>query len=843
MKISNLLWLSLLFLNGSLMLCSSKEYSEGIRFKRELSHISQVPLYKLPSNGNELQIFEYYANLTSAMNDETTWKLWTDCLNLVSQNFKNGGCVKSAHDIMAKRMSITYGMPGSLHDDRVRPGAGKADCSYSLHTLENKYNAKKTAGDSFMLKENSTIVTASSDSFSFRIRTVSCKSDSVLASSTFPTGGASFDIQVWSETHAAACVVIDHLSGLYDVQCPLHDHSRVVRYNMLVTLDFEHFDAYSDTLASAPLLDVIVFEGEVSVLHKPLQKMHTARKQLGRRLSNDAADPTLLARKNVNSAADNDQTWILTELDRLSRRTWGEWVRHGASDSAAIEPNTPGLLPRNNSIPNRERSHTGAMSDFHWHGSGSLFTPDSRDMFERVFGKDADEKYEHVSTILLGESHMRFTWDLFFYLFSGGAEALGHLERKHGSTNHISRLALQNMYFVTDMADFILARNCPPAGTTHIYVVQFGSWDLTYSTLRNTMVNKFHLPHFLAAVRLFTKKCGGLHAHEHTDRGRVHFIWATPSPEPRCLARRGQQQKLCAEKRHANNNHAISALAQRTHLGLLEAIATQFDRASTAEAAGTSDGTSRHRNQIHDLQDTLVTYERIDTFWIASPRFRLWEGVCMSHLLCHPSGDIMQLTAAGLAVAGEVLSSVSNRALSHALNYQNIVAHTHAGEHINADVIQLSGKGPPELENDVDFISDSVPPNKSILRHSNLVVPSILFIEANGGIEKKTQYFFRSINGLRRLIPDSETLQCLQHGSPSLPRVNMTAENIVDIPLIATSLPSRASGHMYTGENMQGEGQIWMITDKCTRKRIDPTAARSGVTTVFEMDIYDIPED
>jgi hypothetical protein len=77
--------------------------------------------------------------------------------------------------------------------------------------------------------------------------------------------------------------------------------------------------------------------------------------------------------------------------------------------------------------------HFGAMADYHWHGSGSQFTPDSKEDFERLYGKDADEQFAQLHTTMLGESHMRYVWDLLFYLYSGGVDGLGHLERKHGA--------------------------------------------------------------------------------------------------------------------------------------------------------------------------------------------------------------------------------------------------------------------------------------------------------------------------------------------------------------------------------------------------------------------------
>jgi len=469
------------------------------------------------------------------------------------------------------------------------------------------------------------------------------------------------------------------------------------------------------------------------------------------------------------------------------------------------------------------------MSDFHWRGSGSVFAPDSKDAFERLFGKDADEQYAGLHTSLLGESHIRYVWDLFFYLYSGGAEGLGHLERKHGASDHISRLNQFNYYFVTDLADMLLRQDCPAVGSTEVYVLQFGSWDLTYSTLRATLQYKENVPHFLAAIRLLVQKCGGMGAHESSGKGRIHLVWVSPSPETRCLARRGQQ--ACEDKRHANNNHAISAITQKVHAAVLAAVAAQLTPAGSQQqeqGQGQEDeneeeeeGTSAHYSTLQDLH---VTYEFIDAKWIAQPRLRLLEGVCMSHLLCHPSGNTMLLTAAGLAVAGEILASLSRTAHKHAFHYHNALRHTYTNSHDHSPVPAVERAG---LE--------------SIWRGNYSTYADMLLV-TEGSAQDTRQFFYRSSNGLRRLVPDKETLACLLRRSPQLPTEAVTAEGMADVPLVAAPLPSRRPGLVYTSDNMRGDGQFWVVTPECTRKRLAGAAA-SSATVVFEMDIYDIPED
>lgn len=63
-----------------------------------------------------------------------------------------------------------------------------------------------------------------------------------------------------------------------------------------------------------------------------------------------------------------------------------------------------------------------------------------------------------------------------------------------------------------------------------------------------------------------------------------------------------------------------------------------------------------------------------------------------------------------------------------------------------------------------------------------------------------------------------------------------------DIPLIATPLPSRKPGKVYSTANMRVEGQAWVMTENCTRKKQEVDANAQAIL-VFEYDIYDIPEE
>lgn len=359
----------------------------------------------------------------------------------------------------------------------------------------------------------------------------------------------------------SSCVVTDLFSGFYNVRCPLHETGRSVRYTVHVLLDFEHFDAYSDSFAG-PHKDSTIFKGVVRVLHDPKRgqrrqasqatPVKAAKRRLGstvrtsRRVDEAAHRASIpLARAPAAQSGESDAGLLIGKLNRISNLVWGEWVRHeigGNARNIHISGNestssTSSVRASSNGL------NFGAMADYRWHGSGSAFIPESRYEFERIFGKDADDQFKQLKTFMLGESHMRYIWDLMYYLYSGGSEGLGHLAKKHGSTDHIAHVTNTERYhFVTDLGDLLLSESCPPVGSTHIYVIQFGSWDLGITSLRNVMANKANIPHLIKAVEVLVDKCGGMKAHESTERGRIHFIWLSPNPELRFSVHPGRKE-------------------------------------------------------------------------------------------------------------------------------------------------------------------------------------------------------------------------------------------------------------------------------------------------------------
>ena len=93
------------------------------------------------------------------------------------------------------------------------------------------------------------------------------------------------------------------------------------------------------------------------------------------------------------------------------------------------------------------------------HRGDSFMT--SRKAFEAMFGASPKEEYARITSHLVGESHMRYYWDFFYYLYYGSS-ALGQFDRKHGYTAHIPHLVHEGVLFATDMGDYFARQQCPP---------------------------------------------------------------------------------------------------------------------------------------------------------------------------------------------------------------------------------------------------------------------------------------------------------------------------------------------------------------------------------------------
>jgi len=261
---------------------------------------------------------------------------------------------------------------------------------------------------------------------------------------------------------------------------------------------------------------------------------------------------------------------------------------------------------------NWERIHRRGFPfhDYRWTGLGSTFIP-SKSQFQELFGSNAIEE-----SYIVGDSHIRYTWDYYYYLYYG-ANKLGEMDRKHGYSAHIPGLIHQGIYFATDIGDSLMNQQCPNGNMKkRNYIFHTGPWDLQSAPLRNFIMNGNAFPHLLDGIKvLITKNC---------SIDSIRLIIVGTMPYPRCT------DLNCENSRGYRNNYAINALNEI----LIGSI----------------------QNLSNNLTETYNKFNvfHIDSQRIISPRLGNLER-CGNHFLFHPSGSILETTAGGTAVAGEIL--------------------------------------------------------------------------------------------------------------------------------------------------------------------------------------------
>ena len=198
---------------------------------------------------NDLEQLYHYLSLTSGMDEKSMFDIWTDCQNKLSQSYsRNWRCIQTQVDRTAK-------MNGTFTWSRHRVSMGKdnkilvPDCTYNVsetYHLDNNF------------------------AFTFQIHQYNC---GMKTTNPNTLGGSSFQITAHSGHSVAYCKVLDLFNNTYNVLCPNVEcearkilsknyksalrlskdpyHSRTC-LNITIILDYEHFDAFSETKSSEP---------------------------------------------------------------------------------------------------------------------------------------------------------------------------------------------------------------------------------------------------------------------------------------------------------------------------------------------------------------------------------------------------------------------------------------------------------------------------------------------------------------------------------------------------------------------------------------------------------------
>ena len=205
----------------------------------------------------------------------------------------------------------------------------------------------------------------------------------------------------------------------------------------------------------------------------------------------------------------------------------------------------------------------------------------------------------------VGESHMRYQFDIIVRMYVNNRT----IARKHSDMN-ISGMPFQAVVFANRIADFLDEITCTSQQKVTTFVLQTGSWDLTYFPPR-AFINS---PYMINAVVMAMTRLWGRIKDQCEDHVRI--VWQSCMPNPVCQMSDG----AC---RYWRNNAAINAGNEALRTGLSKIGMKHF------------------------------TY--LDTGTVLLPRFPWREIVAFDHFLVAGAPDSITTTPGGLVLLNQVL--------------------------------------------------------------------------------------------------------------------------------------------------------------------------------------------
>ncbi len=339
------------------------------------------------------------------------------------------------------------------------------------------------------------------------------------ASKTLIIGGASFYATANNGLFLVTCGVIDLFNNFYKAKCFIPATAGMYErktpcMSINMSLVYEHFDGYNNDMK-------FLSASSVHALFTPLI------------VNRDYCYKALPALPNSNLAPMNVTYSTWNDVDKKifatgSKYYKGIWVRSQESSS------------------------------YHYVGDSNRVIATENE-FSQCTAKTNLE--------IAGESHMRFTWDYLAYrYFHAQKTYLNQLEVKHSDIS-FHHLVFREVFFATNAAKYISSIGCPRDSTIkNVHVVQFGSWDLKYSSLRYVLRNRHFVPSVVQAIIDFTsrKQCSN----------EPVLVLALPMPYPNCDHRDFYCSKFGTTG--SRTNPSVTALSQYLMQQLQAVTASNF---------------------------------------------------------------------------------------------------------------------------------------------------------------------------------------------------------------------------------------------------------------------------
>lgn len=323
-------------------------------------------------HSNELEQYLRYEQIVTEFNESSSMlSEWLDCVNLISQNFKNAACSeklnqKCMSNLKSNSISQFVRVPNPTRVRRYLP-----DCTYDVNLDE-------------ITRENILDPTNANNGkyFQFTINQKSCNSSSILLDTI--KGGASFTIHASNVYHLVSCSVRDTFDGSYEVLCSLprvpsingrefhrvHSSGMADCFYLTISLDFEHFDAFSEAYGYYLPIDYhIVNNQKICFSHYASSKKMIPMVVL-------PSNPTL---KQLKEYYAHDLKLDISDQVEFYRKTptstWSRRLLHSHVDEMSSSVNFHTLRERKESHYHEEicAQEPFGLFDYAWTGSGATF--------------------------------------------------------------------------------------------------------------------------------------------------------------------------------------------------------------------------------------------------------------------------------------------------------------------------------------------------------------------------------------------------------------------------------------------------------------------------------------
>jgi hypothetical protein len=563
-------------------------------------------------------------------------------------------------------------------------------------------------------------------------------------SNTTITGGASIDalslIEVYhasklAQVSSTRCAIEDLFSNEYVAHCEvILDNLHLSRppvavcLNTSFTLQFEHFDAFSELKPPMNTIDYVIpgvrsdgrehseADDRFDLVHWPVD---TYNNQVDCVISKHWSQMVSETGKGITESTAQSSSDI-TALRAHATTYWTESTVHQANRSSVDLKTIRGHhLDRTNTTRHLQPRYREA----------------SYLSFDQV---SYCNNFTDIVTI--GESHMRYYWDFMAkYYFSQKQDVSKFLQR-HSTTYSIPDLVFEAHVFADNAANELVGSSMPAridqfGKLVKAIIIQTGTWDLAHWPPRNFMENPKtgHGALITSLAKIITVRKTALKRNDN-GVGVLHIIVLDISPSARAVGEHNSDGW--------RNNYAIAAANQRLFNSILHFIDSEL-----------ADGVTRAFNydrvsESYELEESAMTITLVNSMSVYFSKGWGMGSVCTDHVMCHNQEGYHAIPQ-GLQTLNILVHAVcSADSMKQGLRLWK----TRVQMHRHAD--------PPSLREHADAHIVHINSNSLTWQDWEYFEFDILHNESSNST-KVCETYFAVVRGFRRAVPDLETLERL----------------------------------------------------------------------------------